>query len=1500
MIMNKKIFTLLVGALLSMTSFFTANAQVFFRDTLKAEPVTTLSKMGSSYYLLSVTGIANPSSLVQGTAIAQSAADADSSYVLFVDKNGELRVDNLKTLDFQYGGLEYEGSSKIGAIRQAAWCVELGTNQIPGSNVIYDFTNLGSNKLLQTPFVDETWTSLTNEGGNRLLYDKGINLGDYENLIVSGWHFSETFGTMPLQTNRALFSYVEDGYVLVLTLADSVYKDPTTNVGTGGWRVDVKYVATSDLIINTAGDVNTAATGVNNVLLFTLKKFNKFVLNADDYNAIRDKINFTPDAKNEKANNDGWNPFTAPGNGGIDPHARGILTAYEVADDSLYKYGYLQFENSANKWLYVDTAFWNYGVNQFLSFNWSDNRRDTTMAAAKWGFSFTTIPGLSSEYHSDGYPKNDSYEPDATEYTVPADYTADMVLWNMYGALSRARDSIVENQSKFRVVYDPTEDSTYINVYQSRVRYTDLTDPNNPNPFWKNSFIWHVDAGVGTIENPPPGANSFYGKIVQSAPDRNMDTVLISTADTMVFVNGEPLSHIYGWNLNNNGYGAYYRDTLIYIDIQDLEGSGGYRIATLDQSKNGETKSLNTWIKLGFAQRCKAEESDNGRATIENDLYLIRNAEGEYLCVPIYSITDSVYWKAPETWEDPTRMPSYQWVVENKRSASGSPFKLTNREFENVSFDYVYVNSNGKSLLQIGDPVYSAAKFAKEPQAIIRAGVPSKEEALGPGEFAKAKALSTNDYSFLRLNAAVKGDQLIGYKYIDRDAAYTDVYAFKYYHFLAAGGSANYMGWNGYYDSKDTLIYLNYRDYFDKLYFSLEEMPYENIGEDRVLVGYYPNGTKQKDLDDYKSIYDQYGTKENLYVNSDSIVLENFGYMPAKVNAKGETVYDYDKVAGLKPLARQAYRLLLKDYYKYDPNPHSGNYLTVGGEDNYILSERENATKGYIKNSGKAEGVFGLPFFYFRNTYFGIPGVNAEGNVVNEDYFALVQRLDTVSIVNGFTSSYEDVEEYVKIVFGSSVATQITTQIKNSKELGAFIATVDQNSTEMKLAVRGGIAVSPSTFTMERDEDPLYRRFSWNDKFERTNEDKPNVLEFHRLQNEKERLFENTGADTRSGGGYEFNLNKQGVLQRDSLGNVISFLGIKNVEQFPSVKEGDNPHGLVNYALYVDTAYINRGTGWIKPQYLLAVDPEIVPPCVICGDKYRGYTVARYLYNTSMYAKKVLPDVVDGGVVNYDLVQPVDANIYHTPINGVDGSAYTYSTGWERFAFAWAIHRGDSLYVLKNLEPYQGREYDAVAVVAKLTADYGTSGQVDFTKLIASKGKTKAELGDKIGLHAIINLGDNTHKDWVYSFRYIQRRSDDFIIESETDYRDRINGRVIRPVVGGWVKFENHVPTITRGNVLETLSLSEGFVMNVTSSPKIKPVGNDAVETTSDVKIVGGYGAVTVLNAAGKNIIITNIVGQTLANTIADSDNVSIAVAGNNTIVFVSVNGGAAEKALVK
>ena len=92
-----------------------------------------------------------------------------------------------------------------------------------------------------------------------------------------------------------------------------------------------------------------------------------------------------------------------------------------------------------------------------------------------------------------------------------------------------------------------------------------------------------------------------------------------------------------------------------------------------------------------------------------------------------------------------------------------------------------------------------------------------------------------------------------------------------------------------------------------------------------------------------------------------------------------------------------------------------------------------------------------------------------------------------------------------------------------------------------------------------------------------------------------------------------------------------------------------------------------------------------------------------------------------------------------------------------------------------------------------------------------------------------------------------------------------------------------------------TPEAAKALVVNVEQSQS--PVANEAV-TTSSVKVIAGNGVVTVIGAQGKKVAISNVLGQTIANTVLSSDNAAINVPAG--IVIVAVEGEAAVKAIVK
>lgn len=75
------------------------------------------------------------------------------------------------------------------------------------------------------------------------------------------------------------------------------------------------------------------------------------------------------------------------------------------------------------------------------------------------------------------------------------------------------------------------------------------------------------------------------------------------------------------------------------------------------------------------------------------------------------------------------------------------------------------------------------------------------------------------------------------------------------------------------------------------------------------------------------------------------------------------------------------------------------------------------------------------------------------------------------------------------------------------------------------------------------------------------------------------------------------------------------------------------------------------------------------------------------------------------------------------------------------------------------------------------------------------------------------------------------------------------------------------------------------------------PTANEGIEV-SGVKVIAGNGQITIMGAAGKQVVVSNILGKVVANQTITSDNATIAVPAG--IIAVAVEGEAAVKAIVK
>ena len=410
-----------------------------------------------------------------------------------------------------------------------------------------------------------------------------------------------------------------------------------------------------------------------------------------------------------------------------------------------------------------------------------------------------------------------------------------------------------------------------------------------------------------------------------------------------------------------------------------------------------------------------------------------------------------------------------------------------------------------------------------------------------------------------------------------------------------------------------------------------------------------------------------------------------------------------------------------------------------------------------------------------------------------------------------------------------------------------------------------------SSFTVEPSDAPLYRRFNKAVLGENVNDGADSLAFVERYRHEY--LMDETNAN------FE---DKNGV---------VDYLGIWNK---------DKANGKL--AMRIDTAWLNRGAGNVKPQYLISVardDQGAIEtiPCDEADDKHFYIDENGNAHKTDKWHCQHAKPGRAGFAYGKYLVSFADSARADK-----DKPYMDIKNGYTRVGFVKAIHSGDSLYILvnefKNMKP----------------------ADLNIDEIIKSYKAAKID-----GAY-IVNLQGDQHKNVTWSFRYVdpdkaasvteEGEANAFMFESNV-YSDSpetsVNGNVplgnvhglenaIAPKYAAWLKMQNGCLVLTRGDSDFNSSKTGGdaaLVFNVDpeASKGDMVTSNDEV-AVEGVSVVAGNGTVTVQGAAGKSVVITNILGKVVAETVLTSDNATIAVPAG--IVAVAVDGEEAVKTIVK
>ncbi len=304
----------------------------------------------------------------------------------------------------------------------------------------------------------------------------------------------------------------------------------------------------------------------------------------------------------------------------------------------------------------------------------------------------------------------------------------------------------------------------------------------------------------------------------------------------------------------------------------------------------------------------------------------------------------------------------------------------------------------------------------------------------------------------------------------------------------------------------------------------------------------------------------------------------------------------------------------------------------------------------------------------------------------------------------------------------------------------------------------------------------------------------------------------------------------------------------------------------------VDTAFVNRFNGNIKPQYLISIDRmdqafEAGDMCPVCQEIVANggtrpancphdkagkapFHMGKYLVSFA--------DSVDNAIVNK--------------------TQYAWK-GYSRAGFVKAAHMGDSLYILTN----------QFADVTLATFD--------------TAAIHKAVKDGKYAAKYIKNLQGDDHKDVTWSMRYVDPTSAATEEEADRSFLFESDGydKDIAPIYGSWLKMQNGCLVLSDYSTSTFDKITKGddaLIFNIEKGAKDDIATDNEVIATSEVTVIAGEGQVTIAGAAGKKVVISNILGQVVANTVIASDNAVIAAPQG--VVVVAVEGEEAVKAIVK
>jgi hypothetical protein len=903
-------------------------------------------------------------------------------------------------------------------------------------------------------------------------------------------------------------------------------------------------------------------------------------------------------------------------------------------------------------------------------------------------------------------------------------------------------------------------------------------------------------------------------------------------------------------------YGLYTETILdqLIVRRQDLFMQDNLSVITIGK------EPANTRISFGI-NNCDMEH-DGWQPPV--GVYTIWDSRGRCLGIRIYNGSLIPQWMELEEGECPDRIPSYQWVVVPLSMEGGDPqskrVHIYNREFGDlVNSEYVKI----ENILITKEP----SRIFENAQSFFTYR-PLQEEQINRIEAVKygvvaGEILPVLDQEVCGISSASSGFRPVTKEYVE------DPYlGYKFFHVNTDEDHVSFGKSEDIGDAKgmdyNAFAFNYYHAYDDTKYIDLKE----NWGESILHVNnkggreafQFRLGTNLRLASNRKFKPEVYGYPDGKYGEG----------IPFSVpDGRGGSFTQY-----VPRLQRYFYELKVADFYEYRDDLAEQYVVLKGANGNG--SDIPNKLNYGVADVFAAGEPFALANVYLRETYF-LP----KEKTLNEErkpqdpsrrvYYAVLDRIPS--------GQHDRLGE---------MGLQVSDEIKGQDGSSTFnLVGWRVHETEDGIIKAQGKTVSSarvSTFALENVNYPLYRRLNSKKDDGATTEndgseyplDAPKTLRIYTQYNNREYLFED-------------------ALSSDADNMGINFLGFANADQSKEGVPAADGFIKYNYHLFIDTAYINRGTGPIKPQYLIAVDVKQVGSRVVngtdgCGEPTKvtipAYIRGRYLINATDSAREIGSNGQNGAPVR--------------------DKRYIAYGSWDRLAFVDAIHVDDRLYIVSELQKRGVPESYLIEKDGEIYVDGD-----ELRRLTDEPGYARDPLNSSAyGVYYDFGDWNNYHNDVSFSLRFVKPSAQNagvetgeggtdndtkqFLIESETTNRQPYGNRKIAPVQGGWVKIDNGVPVLSRSAYEDAINQAEIYNVELPLEGGVA-TANEAV--TSKTKVVSGIDELSILNADGKDVTITNILGQQIIARKLNGDNVTLKVPKG--IVVVTVDGDSI-KAIVK